>query len=494
MLARGPFPSTWSRPASASMRLVQQSILYGLGGLCSASASFLSTVITVHYLTAADYGLMGTVVAAVGWMVLLITCGNPGPMTRFFMMAEGADDRRVYVSGWMSLMLAISLALMLALVPLSDRIAAMAFSASGSGGVIVWAAISAIASLFFGLCLQVARFQQRVWVYTLLQLLLGSISIGLVWTAVRLDGGVRGILMATAGSSLLLLPVGLFLIRSSLTLRWSPVRIVEMIRYGLPLVPMAVVWAGLATVDRLLLLDHDAASAGRYAVAAKVTVLIGFVNMAFGTAWSPRAFEWFLQDRDSVGARFGTLLTGYLVATCWVAMAVAALAREVVGLMAAEEFLPASSLVGLLVVAIIADGSTYVTQIGFSVHRRSGLMVIPPCAALLVNVLLNLLLISRFGAIGAGVASVISYLVLAVTFYAFGQQFIRIVLPRTCVAFLGTFLAGIAACSFLSAREGSLPLRLGVLAVFSVFAWRVGRAHANFLFEPMGQVLRVFRR
>ena len=112
-------------------------------------------------------------------------------------------------------------------------------------------------------------------------------------------------------------------------------------------------------------------------------------------------------------------------------------------LLTPESYWPAGVVVGLLCVAAISDGSTYITQLGFSIKEKTKYMIIPPIIALLVNVVINYLLIPRWGYIGAAIASALSFVGLSLSYYAIGNKVFPIWVDRKIVFTMICFVISI---------------------------------------------------
>ena len=463
------------------MSLAKQSFLYGFSSVVSAGFGVISSIIAVNYLAPSEFGITTSVASAVQWILIFVTFGNPAPMTRYFAMSGNEHERSGYVSGWLFTMSFISTIVFSVGTIMSHPISVLLFGKDEYYFVISLTVLSSVLALVLGVCLQVIRFQQRVWLFCSLQVVQSFFSLVFVCVAVLLDMGLKGMLQAHIAVSGILLPVSLFYIRDHLTIRIKRSYIREMVEFGVPLVPMTITWVGLSAVDRMMLVRHDVESAAIYAVAARLTIFPQFINSAFGMAWSPRAFEVYKKHHQEAGNYFGYILSIYLLLSSIVAAFMACVSREIIVFFAPNIYAMASVVTGLLMICIICDGSTYITQISFSIFNKTHLLVYPPFVAFFLNVVLNYFLIPQSSYIGAAIASVVSYFVLALTYFVMGQRLLRLHLPYSLPSVLLIFVLIIGVSAYFSGIENTFSYRVSILLFYVMISFYFGNRYIKYI-------------
>ncbi|GAA2895318.1 hypothetical protein GCM10010517_60030 [Streptosporangium fragile] len=212
----------------------------------------------------------------------------------------------------------------------------------------------------------------------------------------------------------------------------------------------------LMTVDVLLLDGLDsAAAAGIYTVAVTVLALTRIPADAIAQVALPRQACADTRDAEQVTAR--TLRLNLLISAAFIGT-LAAASPVLVPLVYGESF--AGSVVPLLVLAPGAVALTMIRLVEQHLVRLERPMVMTAIAvgALAANVLLNLVLIPRWGAAGASLASTATYIPMAVLEIAWFAR-----------------SAGIPMRSFLP-RPGDVRLLLTRLAALAVTGRRGRRA------------------
>src|SRR5439155_11468923 len=145
---------------------------------------------------------------------------------------------------------------------------------------------------------------------------------------------------------------------------------------------------------------------GLYAIGMRISAALLFVLAAFRTAWP--AFAYSLPD-DEAKRTYGFVMTYVTYFSSWAALALGLASPWIVRILATRDFYGGADVVPILVFAFVVFGMYViaVTSIGRAGRRGSNWMITG--AAALLNVALNLILIPRYGMIGAAVSMVASY-------------------------------------------------------------------------------------
>jgi O-antigen/teichoic acid export membrane protein len=121
---------------------------------------------------------------------------------------------------------------------------------------------------------------------------------------------------------------------------------------------------------------------------------------------------------------------------------------------------------------VVLQGTTQITALGISLERKTYLLSIAATITALVNFVLNLILIPEWGALGSGVAILISYAVLTGLYLYWTQRLHPIPLEiKKLAVSLGTMATALALAGFTNQVTWSATvlfykfLLLGILLV-----------------------------
>ena len=83
---------------------------------------------------------------------------------------------------------------------------------------------------------------------------------------------------------------------------------------------------------------------------------------------------------------------------------------------------PAASIIGILSMGLVFYGTTQITVIGISLERKTKILSYAAWLTAITNIVLNWLFIPSLGALGAAIATFISYIFLSVIYLKYTQK------------------------------------------------------------------------
>jgi O-antigen/teichoic acid export membrane protein len=141
----------------------------------------------------------------------------------------------------------------------------------------------------------------------------------------------------------------------------------------------------------------------------------------FALAFGPYIFSIYSEDRDLERTVRAQALRYVTIGLTTAGLVLALFARELIDVLA-PAFDQAYEVVGLLALAVVLFGISTVAVAGISYARRTGVLAGVTLAAAIVNIGLNFVLIPPFGMIGAALANLAAYLLLAALYYVIAQR------------------------------------------------------------------------
>lgn len=205
----------------------------------------------------------------------------------------------------------------------------------------------------------------------------------------------------------------------------------RLIKFGLPYLPAGLGSMLIQGIDRPILTNlTDLTTAGIYNANYKLGIfMMLFVNM-FQYAWQP----FFLQQAEEKDAKkvFSKVLTYFTFAASIILVFVSLYIDDIVKVNFFGITLIGSAYwSGLVIVPIILFGYLFnglyvVFTAGIYIEEKSVYIPLVTGIGALVNVVVNLLLIPILGIIGAALATLLSYIVMALGLYIVTQKFYKI--------------------------------------------------------------------
>jgi O-antigen/teichoic acid export membrane protein len=443
-------------------RLGKQSAIYGLGGVLSRLiAIFLLPVYTV-YLGTVGFGEIETVIAFTAVLVILLRMGITSAFFRFYFDADDEPHKRrvIRTSFWFTMGMA-TLGLV-AGCALADPIASALNVGDPwlvrAGFVGLWAQMNyaQMTALF--------RVEERPVGFAIASVANVLITIGA--TIALVVGAEKGAIGAIIGNFIGTLVVYVVLLayrREQLGLEFDRPLLRAMNRFGMPLVPAALMLWAINFIDRLFLAHYKGQSeVGLYSLAVRISSVIVFVMMAFQLAWP--AFAYSIRDDGEARRTYSYVLTYLLLLTSWIALALSVLAPWLVDLFAPKgNFADSAEAVPLLCFSVAAYSGYSVLAIGIGRARQTQYNWIVTGFAATVNIVLNVILIPPYGLMGAAVATLAAYVTLFVAMWLNSRRVYPVPYQWRRVITLAAVAAGL---TLLGVALDSLPVAIALIVLY----------------------------
>ncbi|HWM55920.1 MAG TPA: oligosaccharide flippase family protein [Solirubrobacterales bacterium] len=455
-------------------------------GAAYTAASILSKLIAVallplytRYLTRADYGAAEVLFAGVVAASIVVRLGVIEAVLRFY-YKSGEEPSRVLSTSFAALFWFATAAVLLAL-PFAEPISEALHDGSAAEPISE-ALLADLVRISIG----------GLWVLTLHEYLLTifrleeraraffAVTIANVLAAIALtvalvvgaDEGARGLLLGSYASGAAFV-LGLIVVhRRRLSLWIDRPLLRRMMRFGLPTMPAELSLYMLNFVDRIIIVRAAGfAEAGLYSLAVKFAQAVNVLVRGFQLAWPPLAYS--IRDDDEARRAYALVVTYFIAVCAFVVTGMWLLSRWIVRALAAPEFFASYEAIGLISTAVTLYALYMVQVVILGRTGRTDLNLPATIAALVANVVLNLILVPPLGIVGAGIALVASYLIVVVTMYGFTQRLFpvpyewgrlaKVVLASTVLVGLGELLLPTEGLAGLAGRLALLlayPLAL----------------------------------
>src|SRR3954471_21463254 len=395
-------------------------------GAAYTAASILSKVIAVallplytRYLTPADYGAAEVLFAAVVLVSIVVRLGLIEAILRFYYQ-EDENPAEVVASSFAGLFWLATLGALL-LLPFAEPLSEAVLNRSAPG--LARIAIGGLWVLtMWEFMLTLFRLEERARAFFVTTILNVLASIGLtVVLVVGLDEGARGLLIGSYAAGAAFVLVLIALQQRRLSLRFDRGLMRRLFDFGLPTMPAEVSLYLLNFVDRLIIVRSlGLAEAGLYSLAVKFAQAVNVLVRGFQLAWPPLAYS--IRDDDEARRVYATIVTLFVAACAWVVAGMWLFSRWIVRALAAPQFFDSYEAIGLIATAVTLYALYLVLVVILGRTGRTEFNLPAAIAALVANVILNLLLVPPLGIVGAGLALVVSYVVVLGLMYVFTQR------------------------------------------------------------------------
>lgn len=460
-------------------KLAQHSAIYGVADVVPYLINFLLLPIFTTYLSPANYGALGILLLFGVLTKILFRSGLDSGFFRIYYEQKTDEDRKLLATTLFTTAFAISATLFTLCVvfagPLSRWLLGDDLSQSQIATWVVLVAADTLLNTFAFVPMNLFRMQEKPTSFTVMTLIRSFVNIGLKVFLVVSGWGVAGVLWAdVAASFVFVLALSPTLVRN-LARGFSVPMLRSAAAFGLPKVPHGIAHQILNLSDRKLIeLFIALSAAGLYHIGYMMGTGVKFFLSAFELAWGP--FVYAQLDKPDAARTLARLATYAFATLVGCGLLNAVFGRELLFLMAKPEFHAAYPVIPIVVLAYMTQGLYALTSIGISISKKTMYFPVMTLSAAVVNVVLNILWIPRFGIEGAAWATVAGYGLMAVMGVYFGNKHYPIPFEWSRLARIAMAAALAYLVSTLAPLEWQLaiPIKLGASLVFPAAMFAFG--------------------
>jgi len=466
-------------------QLGKDSVIYGLGGFLAKSVSFFLLPVYTRIFAPAEFGIIEMLIVINAFLGIALTLGMDSAQSFYFFEQKklGVSTQSKVVSSvlqWRLLWGILVVGLSALLSPFLNH---FFFSGKLTLELFAVAFCGAFLSQLMNQCAEVFRLLYRPWAYISITLgqALSSAAVTIILIVI-FDKGIIGFFIGTLTGSLLAGVVGWWFLRSyldwsGLHKHWWP----RLLKFGIPLVPAGLCMYVMSTSDRwFILYFHNEEMLGRYAVGAKIAMLIGMAITTFRQAWWPVALE--AMQSDDGPDLFRTIARLYLGAASAGVVALTAISPGLMSWITVPSYFGAYPIIGVLAWHSVFFGFYLICGAGIWKMEKTHWSPILMGGAAFLNIILDILFIPTHGGLGAAAATSISFLVWNIASLAVSEKLWPVKYDITIL--LGQVLIGTAATAgllYIYNQDGSNDLAAFITVVSILFLVRSAAKKDHYL-------------
>jgi O-antigen/teichoic acid export membrane protein len=395
--------------------------VYGLGDVATSVLSFLLLPLYARFLSPDDYGAIGLLLSVEVITKIVFRLGLDAAFMRLFY--DCADDaaRQRLASTVFWFLAAVGGAVVAVGQVFTPEIAA-AMGISGYPGALRIVFVNTYIISFYFIPFHVMRMTDQPTTFVALTTSRAAATLLIRFACiVGFDLGVTGFVLADLAVSAVFSVVMLRWFRPLIRMVFSRTLIDEALRNGLPRVPHGIMQQAMFVADRYALRMFSALSeVGLYQMGASFGMALKLVLNAFEYAWAP--FYYSTMKTPEAKATF-RLITTYGVALLTLLVAgLAATGPAIVRWVLPAEFHGAAPVVPWVGLGVGFQGLYLLTSIGLNITKSTHYYPVATGAAAAASIGANVLLVPRFGSLGAAWANALAYFVMFATAFVLSQR------------------------------------------------------------------------
>lgn len=405
--------------------ILKNTTIYSIGIIIPKAASFLLLPIYTRYLSPGDYGIVESMHVLSVILTVLSTLAIDRSIYRLYFEHKTEDAKKKYL-GTITISLLIIAMVFVLLLFLGRSIVSMVFQSIPFSPYYSYTIITVFLTIVSIVPKTYYQVEQKAAKFILFSLgEFFSRTILIIYFIVFAGKGAEGMLLGQLVGASFLLPFYLFVISKIIIPRWDKNIFIESIKYSFPMVfGLLSAWI-LNLSDRIFIERYFSVSdVGIYSLAYKLAEILLILTVAINQAFSPLFFKIANNDENIEKSKQKLFFYNKIISIIiiFVAMIISLFSREFIMLLD-EEYQSAFYLVPIIMVGIVFSQIGSLANRSFYQEKKTVQPMLIGLGTAILNVLLNFLLVPRYGNYGAAYSTTISFLFLFIVIFIYARKY-----------------------------------------------------------------------
>lgn len=351
--------------------LFKDSILYGGAAALNKAFSFITFPLLARHFSVDEYGLIDFFSVIAGLLGTFFIFGQDSAVARFFYEYKDDQSRQQLISQSLILQLIFVLVVLPIFWVFADFLAYKLSGYPNSGRLLKLI-------IFQVPFLVIVNFSQNLlkWTFSRFRFLIISLGSVFVNAAILLgaiyfyDIGVEGVFIISLIAKISFGLLGLYYVKGWLAKPKNFIFLKELVPYAIPFGVICCIGAFIPTFERGVINSQlGSHGLGLYAAGAKIAMMMTLVIQAFQTAWGP--FSLAIYKEPDAAEAYNWVLKVFVVLMCVSVLILSAIGETVVHLMASARYAGAGIIVFPLSMGLVIQATSWITEIGINLSKRS---------------------------------------------------------------------------------------------------------------------------
>jgi O-antigen/teichoic acid export membrane protein len=382
--------------------------IFGLAPLVTSLTGFALTFVYAAFFAPADLGHLALLLGTEAFASQLLGVGMTQAYFRSYFDDDGEERRRRITSTTLWFLVAVNVLFVVAAWPFAGWYASL-LGIPGASYVqltILLIALDTINNVPFLVLKATKRSKQFVavkWIAGLVQF--GVIVALVAFWHLGLFGALVGWVVGTGLQTI----IYVWMLRGEVALEFSVAELRPLLALGAPMIANPIATKILIVADRFFINHYAGANAvGLYEMANKLaSVLPVLITQPFSYIWPAMRFQ--VMRDDDADEYYARVLTYLTFLSCYFGLGVSLVAPDFLLIAIREAYWGAGAVVPLFALYYLLVATGKGVNVGLMTEKKAYWNVLIVVSAAGANVALNFLLIPRYGIVGAGWATVLSY-------------------------------------------------------------------------------------
>lgn len=452
-------------------RLSRHSAIYGLGSLFQSLVGFILIPVYTRYLAPASYGRLEILNTILLILTMVLSFGFASAILKVYERDCPNNEERKIALGTMYLfVMPIATAVTLLCVIFAKFLSPVLLGSIRYVNYIYLILATNLLAVFLSLSFALLRTKEKSKTFTLFSFSKFIFVLILnLFFVVKMRWGVFGILV---GNLLAQIIIGLFfipVILREIKLVFSKFLFSKLWLFGSAIIPASLASWIMDLADRYFLKHYTTMTdVGLYSLGYKIGMLVSMLLVIpFQLAWPTISFS--AAAKNNVNEIYTKVLTYFTLVGSFFALFLSVFAKPIVKIFAAPEYFLAHKIIPLIAFSYVLYGIHFVLVPGLHLREKSKYYPVIICVPAVINIILNYLIIPKYGMIGAAATTFISFILVVFLAYFVTSRFYKVIYEWDRILKIIIVVAVILFLSYTYKSDGLGYLILYNLLIFIAF-------------------------
>ena len=400
---------------------------YLFANLATKALAFISIPVYTRLLSTEEYGIISIFIGVVAILGSVMSFSADRSVSRYYFDQKGLKDFKRFVSTSSLFAIVFFCINSVILLIFAEKFGELVGLSANVVYLLIPATLINIIGLTFEQIYGPIKKSKIIALSSLARVYIGfalSIALIILFKEDRYYGQILGQVFA----GILMIIYWISKINTYFEISFDKVYIKYIFTYSVPLIPYALSGVIIAQFGKIAIASTQSMSeAGFYSLAATVGGLVSIVIAVTHQAWNPYYMEYMnAKNYIKIDSDFNRIFK----ITVLSAVGISAFGREIGLLLAKKEFVEFLYLIPIFTIGYIFYQFAYIFLRNFGYSKKTYFMTITVFISGISNVFMNVMLIEKYGELGAAISFALSYVVMAVVAWFFNSFFVKLHSPN----------------------------------------------------------------
>ncbi len=462
---------------------VEKILHYTAGNLLQKVILLVLLPVFTHFLVPQEYAVYTNLVVFISFASLLYFLGFQQTLFSYFYQEKTPEYHFTLISSIFIVIIAFGIVLSLIIIGFRVELSQIILRTTEFAHIMVWVSVILFFEVIYGMVLSVLNMMELSKQYILVGnfkhillfiLLVGAaivskFSLETIFILMTISSGLAA-LVAVAVMGSIMQKFAQHIERKKI---FSISVVKKMLAFGLVMIPGTFAMLILKVSDRYMLTYLSARSlydVGIYAIGYRVGMIITFLNSIVSLVYFPYAMR--VADVSHAKKSFKKVFNAYVIFGGILGFFVILFSPEIFKIFINKSYHEAVKIVFFGVISNYLYGIFNIINLSFYVKKRAGNIALAVGLGAILNIVLNFILIPKYGIYGAGIASILAFglivvfnFIIAEKTYPVGYNFFFVLIPIIILVLVA------AVPYYVQYELYQTFVKIALLCIMSIFAY-----------------------